>query len=86
MAALSPRYISRLYHANRSESDGTGQAPYNFTQMRDMKQKATNEQKSRPCCVGVTREKGGEGRMKRVKGVKCMVTEGDWALCDRDTV
>lgn len=51
--------------------------------MRDMKQKATNEQKGRLCCVGVAREKAGRERVERVKGVRCKGTEGGRASCGR---
>ena len=35
---------SREYHAKWNKSDSKGQEPYDFTHMRDIKQKATNEQ------------------------------------------
>lgn len=38
--------------------------------MRDMKQKATNEQKGRLCCVGVAREKAGGGRGSKGSDVR----------------
>lgn len=56
--------------------------------MLDIKQKATNEETRRHRQQDGGYQKWGEvvGRLKRVKGVKSMVTEGDWTLGGEHTM
>lgn len=72
------------YYAKWDKSDGKGQEPYAFTQMWDVKQKATIEQtkqthRHRHSLV-VSKAEGARRTTRRVKGVK--YTEGDevWVL------